>query len=294
MKNPARIVCAVLLGLAVAMPPAAGAGTGTGEFVNHIGMRFVDIPAGSFFMGSCKFAPGQAASNAACPSGAGTDPEAYADETPQHRVRIAAFQLGRTEVTLGQFKRFIQESGNAQLLDEDFRKDNEGQGDLTPAVRVSWQDAQAFVEWLNRSKPASDHGRYRLPSEAEWEYAARGGTTTRYYFGDAIEKRLGLFAWYDKNAGNRQRVVGGKKPNAFGLYDMLGNVWEWTEDCWNESFQGAPADGSAWTQGDCSKRVVRGGSWYDVPLYLRATMRFGDRATRRINYDGFRVARSLP
>jgi formylglycine-generating enzyme required for sulfatase activity len=290
MIRVSQTVRGLALCLAVFSSPAALAG----EFVNHVGMRFVDIPAGHFFMGSCKFAPGQAASSAACPSGAGTDPEAYADETPQHRVAVGSFQIGRTEVTLGQFRRFMEESGNAQLLDAEFRKANDGQGDATPVVHVSWHDAQAFIKWLNRGKPTSDAGRYRLPSEAEWEYAARGGTTTRYYFGDAIEKRLGLFAWYDKNAGNRQRVVGGKKPNAFGLHDMLGNVWEWTADCWNESYQGAPADGSAWQQGDCERRVVRGGSWFDVPIYLRASARFGDRAGRRINYTGFRVVRTLP
>ena len=289
MKKISRIVRCLLISLAAVYSLAGHAG----EFVNHIGMKFVDIPAGSFFMGSCKFVPGQPAGGPACPAGAGTDPEAYEDETPQHRVKVGGFQLGRTEVTLGQFKRFLQESGNTQRADEEFSKDNEGQGDFTPVVHVSWHDAQAFVQWLNQSKPKSDRGRYRLPSEAEWEYAARGGSVSRYYFGDAVEKRLGLFAWYDKNAGNRQRVVGGKKPNAYGLYDMLGNVWEWTEDCWNESYLGAPVDGSAWTQGDCNKRVVRGGSWFDVPIYLRTAVRFGDRADRHINYDGFRVARSL-
>lgn len=264
-----------------------------GEFVNHVGMKFVDIPAGSFFMGACKFRPDQLNSDDSCPSGAAADADAYDDETPQHRVTIRAFQLGRTQVTVQQFKRFALESGNGQLLDEPFLKSNAGQGEMTPVVHVSWADAQAFVAWLNRTKPQTDSGHYRLPSEAEWEYAARGGTTTRYYFGDASEHQLGLHAWYDKNSGNRQRVVGSRRPNAYGLYDMLGNVWEWTADCWNESYRGAPADGSAWLQGDCSKRVVRGGSWFDVPPYLRVTSRFGDRVTRRINYDGFRVARAV-
>ncbi len=262
-----------------------------GGYINHLGMRFVDIPAGSFYMGACKFAPGQAASSAACPSGAATDPDAYADEIPQHRVTVKAFQMGRTEVTLGQFRHYAEAGGQTHLFNDAFRRANEGQGDTTPVVMVNWEDAQAFITWLNRSKSAQDQAVYRLPSEAEWEYAARGGTTTRYYFGDAVEKTFGQYAWYDKNAGNRQRVVGGKKPNAYGLYDMLGNVWEWTEDCWNENYVGAPTDGSAWTQGDCTRRVVRGGSWYDVPPYLRVTLRFGDRASRRINYDGFRVVR---
>jgi formylglycine-generating enzyme required for sulfatase activity len=262
-----------------------------GTYVNHVGMSFVDIPAGSFLMGACKSAGGQKDGKAICHE---VDVEAYEDETPQHRVTLHAFQMGRTPVTLAQFERFARDSGNAALLDERFRRANEGQGGLTPVVWVSWQDAQAFVEWLNRSKPKADTGTYRLPSEAEWEYAARGGTTTRYFFGDGAGHWLGLYAWYDKNAGNRQRVVGGKKPNAYGLHDMLGNVWEWTADCWNEDYRNAPAEGSAWQQGDCSRRVVRGGSWFDVPLYLRVTARFGDRAARRIGYDGFRVVRSLP
>jgi len=263
-----------------------------GEFTNHLGMRFVDIPAGNFYMGSCKLSSNQAAA-AACPSGAGSDSEAYDDETPQHLVKVKAFQLAITEVTLREFKRFIQATGNTQLVDDDFRKYNEAQNDYIPVVQVSWHDAQAFIQWLNQSKPKTDRGVYRLPSEAEWEYAARAGTRTRYHFGDGIE-RLREYAWYDKNVGDRQRAVAGKKPNPFGLFDMLGNVWEWTEDCWNENYLGAPTDGSAREDGDCSRRVVRGGSWFDVPNYLRAAVRFGDRADKRINFDGFRVARTIP
>lgn len=264
------------------------------EFVNHVGMRFVDIPAGSFFMGACKFRPDQSHPQDACPSGAAADPDAYADETPQHRVTLRAFQMGQTPVTLRQFRPFAESHNNGRLLGERFLRDNAGQGGMTPVVHVSWEDAQAFVAWLNQTRPPGDAGHYRLPTEAEWEYAARGGTSTPYYFGAAAGHQLGLFAWYDKNAGNRQRVVGSRRPNVYGLYDMLGNVWEWTADCWNENYQGAPQDGSAWLQGDCSRRVVRGGSWFDVPPYLRVTSRFGDRATRRINYDGFRVVRTLP
>ncbi len=285
----------LLLGLSCCLSAAAQAG----EFTNHIGIKFVDIPAGSFFMGSCRpliaqAAPAAVEATATCPSGAAIDPDAYEDETPQHAVRIKAFQLGRIEVTLGQFKRFIQETGQNQLLDEEFLKYNNAPGDFAPVVQVSWQDAQAFVHWLNATKPKSDRGVYRLPTEAEWEYAARAGSKTRYYFGDFSDKRVGQYAWYDKNAGDKPRPGGGKKPNAFGLYDMYGNVWEWTEDCWNAGYQGAPVDGSAWTGGDCKKRVVRGGSWFDVPIYLRSAVRFGDRADKRINFDGFRVARTLP
>jgi formylglycine-generating enzyme required for sulfatase activity len=272
---------------------ATSATAAAGEFTNHIGMKFVDIPAGRFYMGSCKLSTTPAAAGAGCPSGAGSDFEAYDDETPQHLVSVRAFQLGRTEATLGQFKRFIQATGNTQLIDDDFKKSNDAQGDYVPVVQVSWYDAQAFVQWLNQSKPKSDRGVYHLPSEAEWEYAARAGTRTRYHFGDGID-RLREYAWYDKNVGDRQRAVAGKKPNAFGLYDMHGNVWEWTEDCWHENYRGAPVDGSVWQGGDCKRHVVRGGSWFDVPNYLRAAVRFGDRADKRINFDGFRVARTIP
>ena len=265
-------------------------------YVNHLGMAFVQIPAGHFYMGACRFIPGQQSTAESCPSGAGTDPDAYADETPQHGVNVRGFQMAVTPVTLGQFRRYALASGQTQLLSADFLLANEGQGEATPVVHVSWDDAQAFIHWLNQSKPASDRGQYRLPSEAEWEYAARAGSRTRYFFGEGATEQLALHAWYDKNAGNRQRVVGSRRANAWGLQDILGNVWEWTQDCWHENYQSAPVDGRAWeieAEGECSRRVVRGGSWFDVSMYLRVTSRFGDRASRRINYDGFRVVRSL-
>jgi formylglycine-generating enzyme required for sulfatase activity len=269
-------------------------------FTNHVGMKFVDIPAGTFYMGSCKLStgqsnkhasPGGAAAGTACPSGTGSDAEAYDDETPQHLVSVRSFQLATTEVTLGQFKHFIQATD--WPVDDNFRKYNDAMGDHVPVVQVSWRDAQSFIQWLNKSKPKTDQSVYRLPSEAEWEYAARAGTRTRYYFGDGIE-HIGEYAWYDKNVGDRQRTVASKRSNAFGLYDMHGNVWEWTEDCWHDNYHGAPSDGSAWLDGDCKRRVVRGGSWFDVPNYLRAAVRFGDRADKRIDFDGFRIARALP
>lgn len=266
------------------------------EYRNFLGMQFVELPAGHFYMGACKFVAGQKSSAESCPSGAGTDPEAYDDEIPQHRVDVRRFQLARHATTLGQYLRYLQASQPDQALTAEFRQANFGQGEQTPVVWVSWFEAQEFIAWLNRTKPASDRGVYRLPSEAQWEYAARAGTITRYYFGDAPDHQLGWSAWYDKNAGNRQRAVGSKRPNAWGLHDMLGNVWEWTQDCWHEDYRGAPQDGSAWLEaagGECQRRVVRGGSWYDVSLYLRASQRFGDAATRRINYTGFRVLREL-
>jgi formylglycine-generating enzyme required for sulfatase activity len=125
-------------------------------------------------------------------------------------------------------------------------------------IDVNWDNARSYVAWLSRmtGKP------YRLLSEAEYEYAARAGTTTTYSFGDD-SAMLGDYAWFLDNSGHRAHPVGEKKPNAFGLYDMHGNVEQWVEDCWHESYYGAPREGSAWTSGDCTVRVVRGGTWLD-------------------------------
>jgi formylglycine-generating enzyme required for sulfatase activity len=136
---------------------------------------------------------------------------------------------------------------------------------------VSWGEAQQYVKWLS-TMTGQD---YRLLSEAEWEYAARAGTTTRWSSGDyEAEAALGDYAWYYENSGNRTHPVGQKKPNAFGLHDMHGNLWEWVEDCYHDNYDAAPADGKPRTEGaDCNGRVVRGGSWGTVPNMLRSAFR---------------------
>ena len=253
-------------------------------FTNFLGQAFMDVPAGGFVMGSCK----QDKKSAFLGQDGGCmarepDSDASDDETPQHRVSIGAFQMGRTEVTLGQFKAFIKATGNSQLVDDEFMKYN-AWGDDAPVVQVSWHDAQAFIDWLNQSKPGSDTGTYRLPTEAEWEYAARNLPGGRSW---------GDFAWYDGNSGGHQHAVAGKQPNNLGIYDMNGNVWEWVEDCWHDSYRGAPSDGSAWTSGCKSDgRVVRGGSWNLGARYLRAADRNYDSPGNRLYYDGFRLART--
>jgi formylglycine-generating enzyme required for sulfatase activity len=160
-------------------------------------------------------------------------------------------------------------------------------GDDRPVENVSWDDAQTFVARLSQRTGR----RYRLPSEAEWEYAARAGSTTAYPFGSDAS-RLGTFAWFASNSGSSTQPVGRLQPNAFGLYDTLGNVWEWTEDCWNGSYAGAMTDGRAWTAGDCGRRVLRGGSWVNYPGGVRAASRLRGTTANRIIDGGFRVART--
>jgi formylglycine-generating enzyme required for sulfatase activity len=220
--------------------------------------EIVAIPAGSFLMGSKDDPFGSSRPSS--------------DETPQHAVSIKAFSLGKFEVTQEQWFALM---GN---LPSNFK------GRTLPVEQVSWDDAQAFVKKLSEKTGKQ----YRLPSEAEWEYACRAGGQAEY----CGSGRADDVGWYDSNSGGSTRPVGGKQANAWGLHDMSGNVWEWTEDCFNANYNGAPTDGRAWTVGDCSQRVVRGGSWVSLPLLLRAAFRDGlTTANRLIGYVGFRVSR---
>ena len=235
------------------------------------------------------------------------------DEGPQHRVTIPKpFAVGKYEVTVGQYAEFVRETkhktGNCfypedtSWRDPGFKQSNEH-----PVVCVNWDDASTYAYWLS----VKTGHEYRLLTEAEWEYAARAGTTTPYHFGRMI---LGNQANYNNN--NESTVAVGSYPsNAFGLYDMHGNVWEWVEDCWHDDYTSAPTNGSAWLSGcrkgnesDCDPaadwckeliigkelRVLRGGSWSSVPEYLRSADRFWWlNASIRDDDSGFRVARTL-
>jgi formylglycine-generating enzyme required for sulfatase activity len=219
--------------------------------------EMVVIPAGSFDMGSNK----------------------DASEQPVHRVTIArAFAIGRTEVTQGQWKAVM--GNNPSKFD--------ACGDNCPVEQVSWDDAQAFIEKLN----AKTGRQYRLPTEAEWEYACRAGARQEYCGGDKPDS----IAWHGALAtpvGNSDKTtnpVATRAANAWGLYDMSGNVWEWVEDSYHDNYNGAPADGSAW-QGDGTLRVPRGGSW---SYAQHAAKRSGSEPDFRFGTIGFRLARSLP
>ncbi len=164
-------------------------------------------------------------------------------------------------------------------------------------INVSWDDAKTYVRWLAR-KTGRD---YRLPSEAEWEYAARAGTTTAFHFGDRISPSQANYDGnYSYNGGpkgvyrERTVAVGSFPANAFGLHDVHGNVWEWVEDCWNDNYEGAPRDDDARTTGDCSSHVLRGGSWNELPGSLRAAGRGVVDTGFRVDNIGFRIARTLP
>ena len=297
MQKTLPLLCALLLSGALSGPAARAA-----DYTNSIGMQFNNIPAGRFYMGSCKLSGADKEANKkrkfmglpvkGCPSGSGVDDEADDDETPQHEVHIRrGFRMGVHEVTLGQFKQYIAAAGRDDLLTDDFIKYNSN-GDRAPVTWVSWHDAQDFIGWLNKKEGTQA---YRLPSEAEWEYAARAGTTTRYSWGDAIgQNRANCDGCGSRWDNKRPAPVGSFQPNGFGLYDMHGNVWEWVADCWHGSYKGAPTDGSAWTSGcPADAPVLRGGAWYYSPRFLRAAYRDWSRPSYRSFTYGFRLVRDL-
>ena len=236
--------------------------------------ELVVVQAGRFLMGSPATEEGH-------------DP----GEAPQHEVRFARpFALGRYPVAFEEYDHFCDDTGRATPPDQSW-----GRG-RRPVIDVSWEDATAYCAWLsNRVGQA-----YRLPSEAEWEYACRAGTTTPFWTGATIGAEQanydGSFVYGPGVTGEyRERTmpVDSFPANPWQLHDMHGNVWEWCQDCWNENYSGAPADGSAWSQGDCSLRVVRAGSWADRPRVLRSANRGRLKPGDRYHFLGFRVARTL-
>jgi formylglycine-generating enzyme required for sulfatase activity len=252
----------------------------------------VVVPAGAFTMGSPEAEGGR-----------------FPNEGPQHVVTIGKpFAVGKLHVTVDQFAAFLRET--RYYANRCWRNPGFEQDGSHPAVCLSWNDAKAYVDWLAKKtgKP------YRLLTEAEWEYAARGrmspGAYPRFWFGDDAKDLCRHGNGADQSA--QDGIAGGKgwtvapcndgyaytspaghyDPNAFGLYDMFGNAWQWTADCYHDSYKGAPGNGSAWTTGSCSGgHVVRGGSWYDSLVILRSAKR--DRNTSEDNYLGFRLARTL-
>jgi formylglycine-generating enzyme required for sulfatase activity len=212
-------------------------------------------------------------------------------QQPRHRVVIGRpFALAAAPVTREEYARFARERG-ADEAGIGWESPGIRQGERDPVVRVSWRQAQAYLRWLSARA-----GRvYRLPTEAEWEYAARAGTTTARWWGDDIGTNRTVCddcgsPWDGKGTA----PVRSFEPNPFGLYDMIGQVFEWTADCWNAHYRGAPADGSAWLEGDCGMHPARGGSWNLDSRLSSASQRSRDATDYEGNMVGFRVARDLP
>lgn len=219
---------------------------------NSIGMQFVFIPPGEFNMGSN---------------------ESYSAK-PAHKVKISKpFYLGKYPVTQREWKAVM--GSNPSYY----------RGNNHPVERVSWNDVQEFVKKLNEKEDAY---KYRLPSEAEWEYTCRAGTTSKYSFGEG-ESILDEYVWYTKNSQNETHPIGQKKPNVWGLYDMHGNIWEWVQDEWHDDYSGAPTDGNAWETGNCSKRVEKGGGWFSCASHCQSSFRDKDHSQYKSDDIGFRL-----
>lgn len=264
--------------------------------------EMVVIPSGSFLMGSPDEEKGRSS-----------------NEGPRHDVSVPSFALGRYEVTRGEFARFVMETGHrtgpcvywdvgfgdaARGYDLDLHNPGHRHRQTSehPMTCVSWDDAQSYVAWL-REKTGKT---YRLPSEAEWEYAARAGTRSRYFWGDDIRhacnhanghdeasKQANAFNWQHLPCNDGQSFmapVGSLAANNFALFDMAGNVWEWVEDHYHRTYEGAPVDGRSWLSEGQANRVLRGGSWENEPRSLRSASRIWSRPASRLNSNGFRVA----
>jgi formylglycine-generating enzyme required for sulfatase activity len=226
--------------------------------------EMISLPPGSFVMG---------------------DDQGDKSERPAHRVSISQpFAIGKYEVTVGQWNACVGTGGCS------YRARKSGSDENMPVRDVSWVDAQEYVKWLSERTGES----YRLPSEAEWEYAVRGNTSTRYWWGNRFDegkascKKCGG-PWDRKSP----KAVGSFAPNPFGLYDMNGNVWEWVSDCWHNSYAGAPRSGESWQAKNCRVRVLRGGSWRNDSNYMYSAVRFKYDADVRYLVNGFRVVKTL-
>lgn len=291
--------------------------TQAAEYTNSIGMEFQNIAPGTFFMGSCLYSradkkrdnelkqQGLAAQGPTCPAHVPEDKNAFEEEAPQHKVRISkGFQIGTYEVTLGQFQRFLaslNEQERNTIETTEFQHANT-HGETAAVAAVSWNDAQAFINWLNRKEGGE---KYRLPTEAEWEYAARAGSKTIYSWGDKPEDAP-EYAWFNMQhadlriwfpVGEFQKKedfshpVGLKKPNAWGLYDMAGNVWEWVNDWYGAAYYRNSPGVDPTGPNNGRVRCFRGGSWYGSVTNLRSAFRGLNTPNYRSASLGFRVVR---
>ncbi|NEW60868.1 formylglycine-generating enzyme family protein [Sulfurovum sp. bin170] len=230
----------------------------TKTITNSIGMKFIKIPTGSFLMGRDAHLE-----------------EGDEDELPQHHVSIDSFYMQTTPVTQNQWIKIMRDNPSK------FKAPN------NPVENICWHDAQRFISKLNQIE---GENRYRLPTESEWEYAVRAGTTTQYHFGNS-EKELARYAWYDRNSENRPHPVGEKKANSWGLYDMYGSIWEWVEESYHENYDHAPNSDITWRRDDKQDicKVLRGGSWVAHANLARSATRNYNRADFGFVTSGFRL-----
>jgi formylglycine-generating enzyme required for sulfatase activity len=279
--------------------------------------EIVVIPTGSFMMGSTADELVRT----------GAPKYWYQSQQPKHAVSVGSFAVAKYAVTRGEFAVFVGETGydpnGCRVYQENtwafsptnnWRNPGFAQSDRDPVVCVSWDDAQRYAAWVNRkirkqgSLPDGDDGPYRPPTEAEWEYAARAGTTTARFWGDETANQCEYANGADLTAKDRYpnltvancrdghvwtAPVGSFRANPWGLYDMAGNVDQWVLDCWHLDYTGAPSDGSAWITGSCGEHVVRGGSWVTLPQALRSSDRAHLRTDARSSDVGFRLIRAL-
>jgi formylglycine-generating enzyme required for sulfatase activity/dienelactone hydrolase len=265
--------------------------------------EMVLIPAGTFTMGSSDAEKSWAATH-------GASAKSVADEAPQRTVSLKSFALGKYDITRGEYAAFVRETGHPvgdgcgrdsfkwnKQKDLSWQNPGFSQSDRDPVVCVSWRDAHDYVDWLNSKVRGqgvnTSDAPYRLPTEAEWEYAARAGGANMFWWGD-VESAAGDHAWYKVNSDGHTHPVGMKPANGFGLYDIVGNVWQWTEDCYAESYANAPNHGGANETGATCMRVDRGGSWMYPAWLLRSATRERNPADYRDAIMGFRIAKSLP
>jgi len=238
----------------------------TSPLLAQMGIELAYIPAGSFMMGSNN---------------------GHDDEKPVHRVTVPAFKMMKHEVTWAQYQPCI-DAGVCGDNTRDGGDNGWGKGNR-PVIEVNWDDTQDYIRWLNQKTGMN----FRLPSEAEWEYAARAGSTTKYSWGNSPSGRHANGdeedGWSSDGYNKKTAPVGSFQPNEFGLYDMHGNVWEWTQDCWNGPYSNALSNGAAWESEGCYKRVLRGGSWLNEPNWLRFDDRVKGLTASRYSYSGFRL-----
>ncbi|MGH7847789.1 MAG: formylglycine-generating enzyme family protein [Candidatus Binatia bacterium] len=233
------------------------------------GPEMVVIPAGKFRMGDIQGKHGK-------------------DELPVHQVNFQkAFAASKYEITFAQYDEFAKATGRELPDDEGWGRGRQ------PVIYVSWSDSVAYAKWLS----GQTGKRYRLPTEAEWEYVARGGTETIYWWGNEIKPGVANCIGCGSPWENKKPApVGSFKPNQFGLYDTAGNVAERVQDCWHENYEGAPTDGSAWEEkngGDCDRLVIRGGQWLRAFDWARSSSRFRNRRTYTARAVGFRLVREI-